>query len=443
MHFAVVTEGLPHQGTSGDSVFMWTVLKHLRELGYRVTACIVLDRLDALLSIQEQKSRVEALCDLGIEVVCLETPIPGYREDSRVMSQKNRWLRRLETLHRAVYPTLASFYPTVTLAPRLAELLERAKPDAIYGFDLGPVAALQDIRIAPRMATPGDPRHLTWRYALRDRPLGERLSRAYLFELLAYACAARKFPRWILQVLSKHEAVGFLGAQHAAWVRENGIKCLYFPVPVADTAGPEWEARRQSSPIRDKPRILLFGSLVSTASFTGFRLLARETLPILERELGIDGFEIHIVGRGTLPPDIEKGLRRPSVQLRGYVKNPADELVSADVVLAPSPFPVGVRVRIVHAFSFGCCVVAHRLSAAGIPELVNGENCLLARNGCELAAAVLRAWRDPVLRMRLGRNARRTYESTFHPMVAVGKIASELERIAKMGMLSSPLTSPF
>jgi glycosyltransferase involved in cell wall biosynthesis len=80
--------------------------------------------------------------------------------------------------------------------------------------------------------------------------------------------------------------------------------------------------------------------------------------------------------------------------------------------------------------TFGSCVVAHEANRLGIPELVDGENALLAGDGPALAQATLAALRDADARARVGREARRLYESTFTPAVAGARIVRELERVA-------------
>ena len=72
--------------------------------------------------------------------------------------------------------------------------------------------------------------------------------------------------------------------------------------------------------------------------------------------------------------------------------------------------------------------MAHSANRLGIPALADGENCLLADSG-ELAAATLRALRDPGLRSRLGDAGRRLYESAFTPETAGARIVSELEQL--------------
>ncbi len=194
----------------------------------------------------------------------------------------------------------------------------------------------------------------------------------------------------------------------------------------------EWHQLRSSMKAGGKPKILLGPSnLEATSTSAGIRLFAREILPRLERELGPDGFEVHVVGEGQPPKELANMLPRPTVRLRGRVE-PADaEFLSADVQLVPTPFVLGIRLRIITGFAFGTCVVAHRSDAVNIPEMVHEENALLASNGSGLATEIIRAIRDPALRERLGTAARRTYERYFSPEVAAAPVVSELERLAE------------
>jgi glycosyltransferase involved in cell wall biosynthesis len=159
-------------------------------------------------------------------------------------------------------------------------------------------------------------------------------------------------------------------------------------------------------------------------------LFAKEILPRLEHELGPEGFEVHVVGEGEPPLELARVLPRPSVKLRGRIEPADSEFLSADIQLVPTPFVLGIRLRVIVGFSFGCCVVAHTNEAVNLPEMVNGKNALLASNGKGLAEAIIRAVRDPAMRNRLGLNARQTYEYYFAPKVAAAPIVTELERLS-------------
>jgi glycosyltransferase involved in cell wall biosynthesis len=198
-----------------------------------------------------------------------------------------------------------------------------------------------------------------------------------------------------------------------------------------DLAGPEWRQHRTAAQAEPgPPRILMIGHLQGIGTISGFHLFVPEILPALTRELGEDGFEVHLVGGQDPPAAFAEGLRHPAVRLRGQISSPEREFFSAQVLLAPNPTTTGASARILSGLTFGSCVVAHTDSVIGIPELAHGSNSLLAADGAGLARETLTALRDQGLRERLGDAARGLYESSFSPPVAAGRIVEELERLA-------------
>ncbi|MGH3103388.1 MAG: glycosyltransferase family 4 protein, partial [Gaiellaceae bacterium] len=204
--------------------------------------------------------------------------------------------------------------------------------------------------------------------------------------------------------------------------------CRYLRTPVPDPVGPDWRAERDRV-AAVKPRILLVGHLKGVVTLEGLRTFAREILPRLERALGPDGFEVRVAGGYDAPPELLRLLDRPSVRLLGHVEGAEEEFKSAHVLLVPNSISLGVRVRVVTAFSFGTAVVSHEANARGIPELDHGTNALIGRSGKALADEVLRAVADGGLRRRIEAGARDTYERLFAPEVSVGEIAETLARI--------------
>jgi glycosyltransferase involved in cell wall biosynthesis len=233
----------------------------------------------------------------------------------------------------------------------------------------------------------------------------------------------RHQPRLLVRFLNECQACGAFAAHHAAWLRAQGAAgCEYLRTPIPDPGPVE---RLAAEP----PRILLVGHLKGIVTLDGLRIFAHEILPRLEAELGADGFEARIVG-GYEPPRELAALDRPGVRFLGHVEDPAAEFRSASVMLVPNSIPLGIRVRILTGFSYGTCIVSHRANTQGIPELAHGWNALLGGSGAELADAVVAAIGQPRLREQLQTQARRTYEESFAPPVAAGRIAETLGRIA-------------
>lgn len=403
MRVALVVGGMPSRGTSGDSVVMRTVIERLRALEHEVAVTVLLTPADIAESaawIDEAESELRAL---GVAVSRLTIELPPPDAD-----------------------LAAAVFPEGSAVEAVQAALAQSGPDVVVGFDTGILLALRGYLGAPVFGIPGDPRHLVWRYQVLGRPWRERLSRAWVQELLRYRRGAALIEETLVECARSCAAAGMFGAQHAAWLRSLGVPCAYLPLPIRDRRPAGGVVRAQGTRLR----ILHLGGLGTTGTRLGFDLLVRVVLPRLERDLGPNGYALRIVGSGSLSPGLARRLARPGVEVVGFVDDTAAEIAGADVFLVPSPYPVGARTRIAEALSIGVAVVAHADAATGIPELVDGDNALLAATGSGLAEAVLRLARDPELRDRLAVAARATYDRNFVPEIACDVLVRELERLA-------------
>ncbi len=406
MNFALLAHSLPQPSSNGGPMTCWAVMKQALEDGHRVTV-VALRYPDDVFA---QPEREEAVRAAGAELVV----IPVAREQDG---------RPGDVVERV--------FPTARLAPAVREVLEGIAPDAAFVYHWDTLAATRGARAAPRLAAVGDPWHLPPLRRWQTTP--PRLERGYLQWSLSVLGGVLPARRAMVELLNECEASGCFQAQAAAWLRARGARgCEYLRSPILDPGPPRNAGIAERG--EGKPKILLGpADLGGTATRAGLQLYAREILPRLEAELGPEGFEAHLVGEREPPEELARLLPRPSVKLRGRVEPADGEFRSADLQLVPTPFVLGIRLRIVTAFAFGCCVVAHSCERANIPELDHGLNVLLAPSGKELADAVVRAARDPELRRRLGDNGRRTYERYFHPSVAAKPIVERLVALAGGG----------
>jgi glycosyltransferase involved in cell wall biosynthesis len=409
----IVSGGVPNPASSGAAVTAWTVMTHLLSDGHEVAIVALRDPEQYDSTNTSEEERVAAVRGRGADVVQLVSGSTAYfRSRPRGLGARIR---------RAWRPRDEELYPHLVDREAVRDAVAELDPDVAFVYHFEALAASRDLEL-PRFAAMGDPPHLSALYRFRDE-----LPRARAFRrVVRLQAQLRHQPRLLVRLLNECDACGAFAAQHAAWLqREGAAGCEYLRTPIPDP-GP---VRRRPRP--ESPRILLVGHLKGIVTLDGMRIFAREVLPRLEAALGDDGFEARVVGGYDPPLELARALDRPSVRLLGHVENPADELASASVLLVPNSISLGVRIRILTGWSYGCCVVSHRANTLGIPELVHGRNALLADSGRDLAPAVLQALADDELRGRLEEGARRTYEEAFAPPVAARRIAETLERIAR------------
>ena len=168
----------------------------------------------------------------------------------------------------------------------------------------------------------------------------------------------------------------------------------------------------------------------------------RKGIPILLRALAIvraSGlpFRACLVGKGRL---IEAHRRLAAdlgiddvVRIEGFVREPYEYLRHADIFVLPSLEEGSGSLSMLEAMQAGVAVIASRVD--GIPEdVTDGENAILVPPGncAGLASAITRLLTEPILRCRLGRQGRSTFESRFTAAAMTEGLAAAY---AKLGIL--------
>ncbi|MBI3306451.1 MAG: glycosyltransferase family 4 protein [Candidatus Omnitrophica bacterium] len=421
MKVAFIAHCPPHSSTSGAPMTCWGVLEELLKAGHQVTYYCLSDSLEPE-GVEESKQWLAAR---NVEFFLVQVP------EEKAQSFYEKWIRPWK---RLIWPDVEALFPSFKLVLKMKSLLEGLQPDVIFAYHYTAIAATHGLNLVPRMAGTADLWH--WPNFYRWQRTKFSFSFSYLGQTLNTFRNNLHTPRLMAWFLNHCESVGCFGAYDAAWLRKHGAnQCAYLKSPIVDAVGENVWQKRKAIPSRIKPRILLGPSNVTaTSTNAGIRLFAEQILPVLEKELGKDGFEVRIVGGGTLSKDLAQRLDHPSVKITGAIRPADDEFLSADIQLCPTPILLGIRLRIVTGLSFGCCLVAHTYESANIPELVHEENCLLGSTGEELARQIVRVVRDVELRKRLQLKGRETYEKNFKSDVAAKQIVAELERLAKTKM---------
>ena len=100
--------------------------------------------------------------------------------------------------------------------------------------------------------------------------------------------------------------------------------------------------------------------------------------------------KLRLVGSGSA--NINK--KQSDIEMLGYIDDPGDEIDSWSLMVVPILWGGGTRVKIAHAFSRKCPVVATRLGAYGY-DVTDGREILLADTPEEFAAKCIRLLKNP------------------------------------------------
>lgn len=243
------------------------------------------------------------------------------------------------------------------------------------------------------------------RYAFKENRLG-------IVGLLKGYAGGLLWKNAYIRALKNIDSVTVSSASSEGQLKKIGIESKYIPYPwPVSKGGMIWTCRESR-----KNRYLFFGMLAGLGSVSALHMLTEELVRELRRIHKSEGFEIIVCGNASLSLWLKKRVRRINeIIFKGYVEDLYGEIRKARAIVVPVDVPVGNRSRIVTGMAAGAPLVCHKNTTLGNRDLKHGYNCLLGRNGKELARQLAEINEDDLLAQRLGKAALMTYGETFEP----------------------------
>jgi len=177
-------------------------------------------------------------------------------------------------------------------------------------------------------------------------------------------------------------------------VVNTGVDLDYFKPPAVPAAG---------------PRLVFVGAFQHLPNVEAMTYFCREVLPLVRKE--IPDVELSIVGSNP-PPLITSLAAEPGIQVTGFVPDIRPYMAASSVYVVPLRLGVGIRGKILEAWSMKMAVVSTSVGCAGL-RCENDRNLLIADDSGHFAAQVLSLLRDPARRQRLGEEGRKTVEQYY------------------------------
>ncbi|MFM1771010.1 MAG: hypothetical protein RLZZ71_152 [Bacteroidota bacterium] len=190
-----------------------------------------------------------------------------------------------------------------------------------------------------------------------------------------------------LNTLQKCEMAISGNHREAEYLRSIGVECAYLPINT--------RFLDVSIDFDNTSEIFHLGSFETTASLNGYKNFQSNILPHLDGSI-----KIFLIGSKTdliTKCECEIGL--------GYVEDLGAFLKRGTINIIPWKFGTGQRTRVFEAISRGNVIVSYLILGEIIPELVNGENCLLVENEIEFAQAITDLISNRHLRSRISNGA--------------------------------------
>lgn len=405
---AIITSSLPNPFYSGGSLTAYSILLSFFESGFDV----------CLLTWKNEK--VEFIENIESELEKAKVKIHYF---SRI---KKNFIKSLTSCFNN---RLSSLLPYYNYQAELKLMLSSICPDLLLMYHWESLSVAYGIKDIPKIGLVGDPLNLPYEFRLEfERQLKRRPGPFKMAINILLRNRIKVQKEIMIKLLKDCSLCGAFAYHHAQMFKELGVRyCNYFRTPLPDYLMDGVKKR----PLSEKPKILLLGHLKGIATLSGIRLFIDEIMPFLEKNMKEEEFRVHIVGGffENLPKEMKKALDKPYIIIRGHV-NPIDsEFLSSDLLLVPTPIELGIRVRIITAFSFGTPVVAHIANSKGIPELKHEENSLLSDSGIGLAKETVRLIKDRLLQKLLSENGRKTYEKYFSLNSAGRNIVTQAQQL--------------
>jgi len=164
------------------------------------------------------------------------------------------------------------------------------------------------------------------------------------------------------------------------------------------------------APEIEEPKSLLFvGAFRHSPNTLAMQYFCREVFPkILENE---PETQLYIVGSSP-PKEVQLLDQHSNITVTGYIEDIRDFYHRAQVVVVPLLTGVGIRGKILEAWSVGKATVATRLACQGI-RAGHGENVIIADTPEEFSMWTAALLRNPDFCQELGECGRRTVEKFY------------------------------
>ena len=153
-------------------------------------------------------------------------------------------------------------------------------------------------------------------------------------------------------------------------------------------------------PQYDLNKICFVGSMNYLPNQDAAMFIVKEIFPLIKKR--VPTAKLHIVG--SLPSPNIQALASDDIVVTGFVEDLEGYIADSCLALAPIRIAAGIQNKVLISMGCGVPVVLTSLIAKAIPELVDGENCVIRDNANDIAEECVRLMQDKVLRTSVSRN---------------------------------------
>lgn len=187
---------------------------------------------------------------------------------------------------------------------------------------------------------------------------------------------------------------------------------------------------RPTETVAQPGRMVFVGSMDWDPNEDGIVWFLREVYPRIRREM--PEASLSIVGRAPSSRLRAIASRETAVEITGRVPDVRPLLSQAEVVIVPLRVGGGTRIKIPEAMAMAKPVVATAVGAEGL-SFCHGREICIAEQPEDFAQAVLKLFRNPVLRSSIGAAARREVAAKYSWDGVAARFEEILQQVAWSG----------
>jgi GT2 family glycosyltransferase/SAM-dependent methyltransferase len=177
------------------------------------------------------------------------------------------------------------------------------------------------------------------------------------------------------------------------------------------------EVEPHVTPPENRAGILFVGGFEHIPNVDAAIRLVRDVMPAVWNELR----DVRVTIAGSDPPPEVQELASPLVDVAGWVEDLQPLLERSRLMVAPLRFGAGLKGKVTQCLAEGLPVVTTTIGAEGL-EVEDGESILIADDAGEIAARVVRAYRDDELWRRISRAGQSIVAAACSPQAIEGQM---------------------
>jgi hypothetical protein len=381
--------GLPSIGNHGGAQTCYGILEALRKQ-YDIHVISLYEKSNQYL--KDKKKNEEQLKKLNIKISYIE-----IESDS-----KKSFIEKFFILKDLFYPNLENYYKWSKYKNKISLILSKINPKFIICYHYEPLVAIYNLNYKI-YAMFGDPTQKLIENFF-NRKISDKIFYNIIYKL-QLKILTNILDRLFVKITKKCENVFFFAAHYVKWSNNLGVKSNYIRTPLYDN----FTKTRKTN---EKFSILMIGDLSGTVTKSGIDYFFDKIYPKLIKKINPNEFNVNIIGR-NFNYYKKKYNSFKNVNFLGRIEPANKYFLKSDIILTPNPIDLGIRVRIVTAFAYGCPVITHYSNKKGIPEIKNNFNALVAESSKKITKHIVTIYKNPALKKKISQNGKKTFKKFF------------------------------